>query len=1061
MTPSLRSSIFRFGLFFVAFIAVFGFSMTTSTGKNFEFIGQRNGLSSNVIFEILQDDDGFVWIGTGNTLTRYDGYEFREFNFEYFLEEPSTSMYITKIIKDSKGYFWVCFSKFSMVLFDPATFSEIRLPFDSITNKTKVNCIYESKSGDYWVGTSDGLLRYSMKTNEFWHFRSNPKDKQTLAGNHINDISEDKNHIIWIGTEMGLSLYYPDYNKFRSEFYTPGVESCLSNNFVTSLLSETNAGIMWITTQWGLNRVEIGKTLLPENKVRFKRYFTSSETDFSHNIKDFIKDSSENYWMATNKGIAKLTFNASGDLLVKQSFLTENKYLNSAGMNKIINLFADSKNHIWAISGTVNSGVFEYIPTEDRFVQYKQDINRSTGIKNLNFGDVYEDHSGNLWLGSDKGEIMKLDLYRKSFEILQARDEEPNALLSNDIYSIYEDRNRTLWIGSIKGLTMIQQSTGKYTHFLLDPLSEQTISGSIVGTIVPGINNELWIGYYDYKISRLNTTTNKFVHYTNDTESIRYFEGWSPRGILVDESGTVWVATLTSGLAKMARHDKIFTFYKPTSDHYSISSEKAYCLFKADSNTLWVGTLGGGLNIMDIGFASFTKYMHDQQDTNSLSSNEVRVIHRDKQGTYWIGTSFGLNRFNKKNERFSKITVDDGLAGNIIKGILEDFQGNLWISTNNGLSKFNPNTYEVRNFTTEDGLPGNYFNDGAYFSNSDGRFYYGTSEGVLTFFPRQITNNTFSPILKITKVFINHKLVNPGDTIHGRVLLSKQISQTRELVLRHFENNLIFEFASLHYSVPSQNKIFYMLEGYCEQWDAVPLPARTLSLTNLDQGKYKLRLKTSNPDGYWSEAEVWLAITIVPPWWKSWWFKILLVFAIGGIVYLLYRVRLIRVGGTNIPSVEKEKNQKKGLFYPDINTNIATYLGDARQNLINRYLDTVYHALDEKSIASPDDRFLEKAIDIINNQMTNPAFGFEELAKEIAMSKSQLYRKIKAVTGVSVNLFIRDVRLAKAAQLLSAESLQIAQVAVMVGFTNHSFFTKCFTAKFKISPKEFAERQSK
>lgn len=1061
MILTWHSPVFKFCIFFFAPISIFGFHNNNLINRNFELIGQRSGLSSNLICKILQDNEGFIWIGTGNTLTRYDGYEFREFNFNYFLLEQSTSMYIPKIIKDSKGLFWVTFSKFGLALFNPATLSEIQLPFAHITFQTKVNCVYESISGDYWIGTTDGLLKFSMLTNEYWHFRSNPKDKFTLAGNQVNCISEDKNHIIWIGTDRGVSLYFPDKNQFRSEYYTPGEEHCLSNNYVTGFLSETKEGVMWITTQWGLNRVKTDEIVRPDSHVGFKRYFLNSGFEFSPNIQMLIKDDLENYWLATNKGVVKLRFDAGGEIVGMKLFLTEKEFKNSIGLNKIFKIFTDSKNHIWAISGTINSGIFEYIPMEGRFIQHLKEFNGSAEINNLNFGDVFEDHSGNLWVGSDKGEILKLDLYQKPFEILHAQERVPNTLLSNDIYSIFEDNDNTLWIGSIKGLSKFNPHTGVFAHYVIGYGTESTIAGSIVGTIVPGNYNDLWIGYYDNKISRLDLETNKFVHYNNIPNSKLYFEGWSPRGILVDENGTLWIATLTSGVAKMARHANSFTFYKPTSDHYSISSEKAYCLFKEDSNTLWVGTMGGGLNKMNIDFGSFTSYKHNRMDTNSISSNEVRIIHRDRFGNFWIGTSFGLNRFCKKSGRFSKITTEDGLAGNIIKGILEDSQGYLWISTNNGLSRYSPGNQNIRNFTTDNGLPGNYFNDYAFYGNSDGKFYFGTSEGLLGFYPEQIKDNTFNPIPKITKLFVNHTIINPGDSINGRVLISNQISQTSELVLKHFENNLIFEFASLHYSVPSQNKIFYKLEGHSEQWKTILSPDRTLTLINLNRGKYKLRLKTSNPDGYWSKEEVCLAIVILSPWWKAWWFKILLILVIGAITFILYRIRSIRLGGTNKSHEGTGKERKKSLFYPDINTNIVTYLGDARQNLISRYMGSVNQATDEKSATSPDDKFLEKAIDIINKQMANPAFGFEELAKEIAMSKSQLYRKIKAVTGVSVNLFIRDVRLEKAAQLLSAESLQIAQVAVMVGFTNHSFFTKCFTAKYKISPKEYAERFSK
>jgi signal transduction histidine kinase len=297
------------------------------------------------------------------------------------------------------------------------------------------------------------------------------------------------------------------------------------------------------------------------------------------------------------------------------------------------------------------------------------------------------------------------------------------------------------------------------------------------------------------------------------------------------------------------------------------------------------------LNRFDREKEQFTHFKNDPNDSTSLSDNKVLTIHEDRNGILWLGTTVGLNKFDKKNKRFIRYHKKDGLPSNSIQGILEDSHGNLWLSTNNGVSKFNPIEETFQNFNESSGLQSNEFCVNSCYKIKNGEMIFGGVNGFNIFHPDSIKKNLSIPPV----VFTNFQIFNQDVPIGGKSDLSftlkKSVTESDSIILSYKYDVILFEFAALNFSYPENNGYAYMMEGFDEDWNYVG-NRNFVTYTNLPSGSYNFKVKASNNDGVWNEKGTSLHIIITPPIWAIWWFRILIIIFLIGLIYLIFRIRL-------------------------------------------------------------------------------------------------------------------------------------------------------------------------
>ena len=299
-----------------------------------------------------------------------------------------------------------------------------------------------------------------------------------------------------------------------------------------------------------------------------------------------------------------------------------------------------------------------------------------------------------------------------------------------------------------------------------------------------------------------------------------------------------------------------------------------------DGRRLLIGTERSGLADYDIATGAITLHQSIAADSNSLSDNTVRAALETGDGIVWIGTTAGLDRFDRAKKTLTHFAEADGLPSGYIAGLAVDAAGHLWISTDRGLVRFDAAARQAKLYTTADGLQASEFNAHAYFQDRSGSLFFGGNNGFNVVHPGQIARNDRKPPVVLTGFQLFNRDVPIGAKDSP---LEKHISQTQQLVLSYKQSVMTFEFSALEYTAPEQNQYAYMLEGFDSQWRQVG-SQRTASYTNLAPGNYTFRVKASNNDGVWNEEGASVRVKITPPFWKTWWFRILILVAIGAIV---------------------------------------------------------------------------------------------------------------------------------------------------------------------------------
>ena len=411
--------------------------------------------------------------------------------------------------------------------------------------------------------------------------------------------------------------------------------------------------------------------------------------------------------------------------------------------------------------------------------------------------------------------------------------------------------------------------------------------------------------------------------------------------IAIDEKGILWIGTV-GGLIRFDPDTKKFKHYfRDLNNKYSLSDNQVNSLFFSNYKNepvLWVGTRRGGLNKFDLDKEKFYHFKNNPDDSLSIASDYISSIYEDDSSNLWIGTTNGLQKFDRIKNKFYRYVDKDGLLNIDIMGILEGKNGILWLHTKSGICRFNTQNRSLRFLDEKDGLPAKDFYRYAYYENKRGDLYFGGNNKILVFNPAKIQKNTNIPPIVITDFQIFNESVKPGNDSP----LSKTISNTDEIILPFNQSVFSFEFASLDYTTPSKNKYAYKMEGIDPDWVYSDASRRYVTYTHLDPGKYVLRIKGSNNDGIWNEVGTSVSIIITPPWWRTWW-----AYSFYGLLFLstlygLRRYELNRLSFKNQVKMDEavlrereEMDKMKSNFFANIShefrTPITLILGPIKQ----------------------------------------------------------------------------------------------------------------------------------
>ncbi|WP_138475701.1 hybrid sensor histidine kinase/response regulator transcription factor [Dyadobacter bucti] len=802
----------------------------------FSQIGVNEGLSQGSVRFVFQDSKGFIWFGTKDGLSKYDGYKVTVYKKEIKNSNSLSSNDIKCISEDREGKLWIATWEGGVNVFDPKLqrFTNYRKgsPGPLHLSSDYIECIFVDSDNNVWVGTAaDGLDYFDRKQNRFIHFSHDRVNSRSLTDNGISTIYEDSEKNIWIGTVNGLNRFDKKTKSFGRYSHGPG----------------------------------------------------TGKPGFYNSIKFIFEDSRKNLWLGSYGGGLNLLDRKSGSWV---SFKN-----NELGNVSLMSMAEDDHGILWI--GTENNGLVRYNPLDESFKRFWANENDKTGISSNTINSVLKDADGNIWLGTQNGGANLLTPGADKFNHYR-HQQGVNSLSHNIVNVIFEDSDNMLWIGTDGGgLDRFDRNKQHFTNYRNQKNNAASISGDYVLAIAEDEKHNLWLGTWGKGLTVFNPAENRYRHFRNNPADPRSVNSNYAFAIFRDSRNRLWVGTYGEGL----------DLYDPATDSFthtlndpknpaSLSSNYILNIREARNGNLLIGTEGGGLNIMDVQTGKFRTYKHSDA-TNSLSNNGVSSVWEDKKGNIWIGTNYGLNMLDPKTGLFRHWFTENGLPNDIITSLQPDGDGNLWINTTKGISKYNLAKDTFENFGIADGLQGNEFKDARCLSR-DGRMYLGGYNGFNEFYPK----DTRASLEEQSIVFTGFQIFNKEVPVSREGALKESINSVREILLSYAESVITFEFAALNFTNRDKIQYAYMLKGFDPQWSRIG-SKNNVTYTNLDPGDYTLRVKTVSDKGNLSEKEASIKITVLPPYWKTWWFRLLVVLLVAGIILFIFYQRINSVKEQN------------------------------------------------------------------------------------------------------------------------------------------------------------------
>ncbi|HXI01129.1 MAG TPA: two-component regulator propeller domain-containing protein [Sphingobacteriaceae bacterium] len=829
----MKFTITNFAGFIIALIvSTISFSENAIAQKqiSFKHLTINNGLSQNSVFSIFQDKDDYIWIGTEDGLNRFDGYEFTIYKHENNNPKSISNSRINAIYEDPRGNLWIGTAD-GLNLFDKNSGSFTRIRTGTArpggTNDPITSIVCDSY-GNLWIGTFDGLKLYDSKTNKVRHFKTN--NKQSLVGsNKVQTIFEDRGRLLWISIGKDLKRFDPVHKKFQP------LPASLEKN-----------------------------PTLRKSKVRIIR-----------------QDKNGHYWFGTEtEGLFRFDPKTAASVNYKHDPVSAN----SLPISIIRDLSIVSEQEIWI--GT-REGLSILNPITNQFQNYTYNRYDPKALSHNSIRSIMRDKSGNMWLGTFAGGLNIYQSSNSNFSYIGEQLADRPGLNHPVVSSILKADNGALWVGTEGGgLNYIDRRAAVYKTYVINSKQQ-----NIVKSLAKDKTGHLWIGTYDGLVN-LDTRSGKFKNYKIGGNGDKPGNN-QIYALAVADSG-VWIGTDGQGLVFRSKEGTETAFLHNSRNKNSISGNNIIALLTDDgSQNLWIGT-ETGLNYYDKK-KGFTPFLHNDAKPYSISHNSVSSLFIDSRKRVWIGTKGGgLNIYDRNSGRFYALTQADGLANNVIHSIREDNTGRLWVSTNNGLSvitfkslslPLSKKNLDIINYSVADGLQSNQFSSGASETGEDGELFFGGINGITSFHPQKISKNRLKPNVVLTDFFIKN---NPVKIHSENSPLKKTIGETASITLPYDQAFITFKFAALNYINPEKNQYAYKLDGFADdEWHYVG-NQRTATYTNLDAGKYTFRVKAANNDGVWNDKIREITITVLPPWWETWWAYTLYILLIGSLLYLFY-----------------------------------------------------------------------------------------------------------------------------------------------------------------------------
>jgi PAS domain S-box-containing protein len=755
----------------------------------------------------------------------------------YNIEDGLAQSQVHSILQDSRGYLWIGTYGGGVSRYDGLTFTNYGRK-EGLSDGNVLSII-EDHVGNLWFATLRGACKYDGKT--FTALST----KDGLASNSVYSILEDREGRLWFGTDRGLSRY--DGLAFTNFYEKDG----LAGKIVRSIIQDRNGDFWFGTDGGGVGKYD-GKT-----------FTTLSTKDglASNSVYSILEDREGRLWFGTDRGLSRYDGLAFTNFYEKDGL---------AG-NVVRSIIQDRNGDFWF--GTNGGGVGKYDGKTFTNLTVKD------GLSSNFVWSSIEDREGNLWFGTYRGGLNKYTLSPFTKVALN------EGVSDQTVRTILEDREGRLWFGTSQG-GVVRVDGKSIAHFR----KKDGLADDFVLTAFEDLEGRLWFGTFR-GVSRFDGKT-----FTNFSQR----DGLSDdtiRAIIQDREGRLWFGTNTGGIC---RFDGV-AFTRWTTAN-GLNSDEITAFVKDRQGAIWIGTRRG-INIFD-----GDKFINFSEIAGLGMDDYIFAIREDSEGHMWFGAYGGriieytppplVSGDRRKNEewrgRCKILTSQNGFPDDRIVSLIFDLAGDLWIGTENGIDKLDLQKYKnegqilFKHYGQDEIFPGIECIHNAVHQDRQGYLWFGTLRGAIRYIAEEDRPNEVEPLTHIVNLRLLSKDVDWSKYARS---FSRQ-GLPMNLILPHHLNSLAFDFIGLSLAKSEKVRYQYRLEGMDKSWSPMG-KERSATYRNLPPGEYVFKVIACNNDGLWNKRPATFLFEITPPYWKRWWFQILVILtATGGIqTYIKFRIR--------------------------------------------------------------------------------------------------------------------------------------------------------------------------
>ncbi len=931
-----------------------------------EYYSTENGLSHQAVTCVLKDREGFMWFGTWDGINRFDGHSFLSYKSLPGDQSQLGNGRVDQIVEDQWDHLWIEAYDRQIYRFDKKKAQFMPLsPVINPEGKQKISFsrILSASNGWVWLQTvNEGLFcvpQNDLSPQQVHRYKKGSAGEYALPSNAINFFHEDREKLIWVGTQEGLTCLMPSKSGIYTNSKTVSLQVAAAKDFTA--FDEDASRLYFGTADGHLFTYEKKTNALSVLKIaagRLNALLRSKKSDCIYAVTNagelinyglidgkiktvsYRPNESLTTLYEDKKGCLWISPEKEGVLRFDPAAMSFNYYFHqhTDRLNRPRNPFSvieDNNGITWVHMKGGGFGYYDEVTRSFYYILQTPDAG-SVSLPATSY-QVHYDTSGVFWLTTNERQLIRIILQSNVFE-QQLLVEQPLSKFDNEVRGICYDNKNRLWLGAKNGKVYLYQH-GKKLSGIFD--NEPAEGPGQVYVILQDSHGNIWLGTKGnglYKAVPLNKdeTSYHLVHYLSDKANTNSLPCNDIYALLQDRQGRIWIGSFDKGLFLIQGAADSIQFVQNGDAFKNYPREifnKIRHLALDSAGNIWIASTNG-LLLMDgddrhsrrYRYAAYHKIPGDRQ---SLGNNDIQFIYRDSKNRMWLATSGGGFCRAACNDPFTSLmfknyTTRDGMPNDYVLGCAEDPEGNLWIATENGLSRFNPENETFRNFDSYYGLPLVSFSEAAVCrSMQSGRLFYGSNRGYITFEPDQINSNNkrIAANIVFTGLQINNENVLPGS--HG--VLNNDINYISDLTLKYNQNIISIDYTILDNHAGNRQVLVYRLLGFDSVWHDDSRQRRA-TYTNLPPGQYVFEVKSGTADLYSNIPYRRLAITILPPPWKTWWAYLLYTFFLAVLLFFIRRTAVAMIRLRNKIAVEQKLAALKVNFFTNVSHELRTPL---------------------------------------------------------------------------------------------------------------------------------------